>query len=194
MSCPSRKSGTGKGRPLIRRGVRRDTIPPEGGRLFGRLEAAPTGCLRPIRRGAHCAPAVFVGAARWGIGPYEVRAVSSHSVGAGLAPPFSKKRDGERKTPSSVAACAVTPSPWRGEGFGGAGPRGGQPTPQHFSLKGRVWAVTEVRLGKRRGTAPSGAILHTGGAAVLLYIWAELWYSIVNLISNIMFGDEKYEF
>ena len=76
----------------------------------------------------------------------------------------------------------------------GAGPRGGQPTPQHFSLKGRVWAVTEVRLGKRRGTAPSGAILHTGGAAVLLYIWAELWYSIVNLISNIMFGDEKYEF
>ena len=34
-------TGTRKERPLIRHGIRRDTFPPEGGRLFGRLEAAP---------------------------------------------------------------------------------------------------------------------------------------------------------
>ena len=36
-------TGTGVERPLIRHGICRDTFPPVGGRLFGRLEAAPTG-------------------------------------------------------------------------------------------------------------------------------------------------------
>ena len=31
--------GTGEGGPLIRHGIRRDTFPPQGGRLWGRLEA-----------------------------------------------------------------------------------------------------------------------------------------------------------
>ena len=46
-----------EGSPLIRHSIRRATFPPEGGRLWGRLEAAPAGCLRSLRRGAHRAPA-----------------------------------------------------------------------------------------------------------------------------------------
>ena len=41
MSRPSRKSGTGKGRPLIRRGVRRDTFPLEGGKAFRAAGSRP---------------------------------------------------------------------------------------------------------------------------------------------------------
>lgn len=33
--------GSREGRPLIRCGIRRATFPPQGVRLFGRLEAAP---------------------------------------------------------------------------------------------------------------------------------------------------------
>ena len=33
--------GSREGRPLIRCGIRRATFPPQGGRLFGRLPAAP---------------------------------------------------------------------------------------------------------------------------------------------------------
>ena len=43
--------GTGEGGPLIRRGSRRDTFPPQGGRLLGRLEAAPHECSSPDRKG-----------------------------------------------------------------------------------------------------------------------------------------------
>ena len=51
-------AGMGGGRPLIRHGMRRDTFPPAGGKALGAaLEAAPTGCLRSLRRGALCAPA-----------------------------------------------------------------------------------------------------------------------------------------
>ena len=46
-----------EGSPLIRHSIRRATFPPPGGRLWGRLEAAPAGCLRSLRRGAHRAPA-----------------------------------------------------------------------------------------------------------------------------------------
>ena len=44
-------AGTREGRPLIRHGMRRDTFPPEGERLSGQLEAAPSGCFRSLCRG-----------------------------------------------------------------------------------------------------------------------------------------------
>ena len=44
-------TGTGDGGPLIRHGSRRDTFPPQGGRLLGRLEAAPHECSSPDRKG-----------------------------------------------------------------------------------------------------------------------------------------------
>ena len=39
LSLACSVTGTGGGGPLIRRGSRRDTFPPQGGRLLGRLEA-----------------------------------------------------------------------------------------------------------------------------------------------------------
>ena len=75
-------------------------LPPGGGKALGAaLEAAPTGCLRSLRRGAHCAPAS--------------RPAGRNPLGAIL------RLGWEEEDPSSVAACAVTPSPWRGEGFSG---------------------------------------------------------------------------
>ena len=59
------------------------------------LEAAPTGCLRSLRRGALCAPA---------------------GRPAGLNPLGAILRLGwGEEDPSSVTAYAVTPSPLRGE-------------------------------------------------------------------------------
>ena len=39
LSLACSVTGTGEGGPLIRRGSRRDTFPPQGGRLWGQLEA-----------------------------------------------------------------------------------------------------------------------------------------------------------
>ena len=60
----------------------------------------PTGCLRSLRRGALCAPAS--------------RPAGRNPLGAILRLGWGEK------DPSSVTACAVTPSPRRGEGFGAA--------------------------------------------------------------------------
>ena len=73
--------------------------PQEGGRLFGRLEAAPAGSLRPLRRGALCAPAS--------------RPAGRNPLGAIL------RLGWEEEDPSSVTACAATPSPrWGGRLWG----------------------------------------------------------------------------
>ncbi len=101
MGVPPCGQRRAEDRPLIRRGIRRDTFPPGGGRLFGRLKAAPAGSLRPLRRGALCAPAV---------------PMSGPRLCAGTGPRPARPIDAGRGTeaPSSVAAYAVTPSPQEG--------------------------------------------------------------------------------
>ena len=87
-------AGMGEGRPLIRHGMRRDTFPPAGGKALGAaLEAAPMGCLRSLRRGALCAPAG--------------RPAGRNPLGVILRLGWGEE------DPSSVTACAVTPSPRR---------------------------------------------------------------------------------
>ena len=117
-------TGTGVERPLIRHGIRRDTFPPVGGRLFGRLEAAPAGSLRPLRRGALCAPAVPMSGPRLcaGTGPRPARPIDA---GRG------------KEAPSSVAAYAATPSPQEGGRLlGGCGIRWAP-----LSRGERLWAA-----------------------------------------------------
>ena len=93
-------AGTREGRPLIRHGMRRDTFPPAGGRLWGRLWKPPLrDALRPLRRGALCAPAG--------------RPAGRNPLGAILRLGWGEE------DPSSVTAYAVTPSPLWGEGFSG---------------------------------------------------------------------------
>ena len=106
-------AGMGGGRPLIRHGMRRDTFPPTGGKALGAaLEAAPMGCLRSLRRGALCAPTS--------------RPAGRNPLGAILRLGWGEE------DPSSVTACAVTPSPRRGEGFGGGS--GSRPYGMPFGL------------------------------------------------------------
>ena len=75
-----------EGSPLIRHSIRRATFPPPGGRLWGRLEAAPAGCLRSLRRGAHRAPAGLPPAAP--ILPGQARSPR------GVCPPIQHTRGG----------------------------------------------------------------------------------------------------
>ena len=82
--------GTEEGGPLIRRGKRRDTFPPQGGRLLGRLEACGRSWASAQGRGL----------------PPPVPGM------------FCDWYGGE-EDPSSAAARAATPSPHRGEGFWG---------------------------------------------------------------------------
>ena len=106
-------AGMGGGRPLIRHGMRRDTFPPTGGKALGAaLEAAPMGCLRSLRRGALCAPTS--------------RPAGRNPLGAILRLGWGEE------DPSSVTACAVTPSPRWGEGFGGGA--GSRPYGMPFGL------------------------------------------------------------
>ena len=84
-----------EGSPLIRHSIRRATFPPPGGRLWGRLWKPPLrDALRPLRRGALCAPAG--------------RPAGRNPLGAILRLGWGEE------DPSSVTACAVTPSPRRG--------------------------------------------------------------------------------
>ena len=86
-----------EGSPLIRHSIRRATFPPPGGRLWGRLEAAPAGCLRSLRRGAHRAPAglppaapILPGQARSPRGvcpPIQHTSGGSTNGGTGCGPP-----------------------------------------------------------------------------------------------------------
>ena len=90
LSLACSVTGTGGGGPLIRRGSRRDTFPPQGGRLLGRLEACGRSWASAQGRGL----------------PPPVPGM------------FCDWYGGE-EDPSSAAARAATPSPHRGEGFWG---------------------------------------------------------------------------
>ena len=89
-----------EGSPLIRHSIRRATFPPPGGRLWGRLEAAPAGCLRSLRRGAHRAPAGLPPAAP--ILPGQARSPR------GVCPPIQHTRGGST---NGGIGCGPPPAP-----------------------------------------------------------------------------------
>ena len=88
--------------------------------IQGRVRAPPTGCLRSLRRGALCAPAS--------------RPAGRNPLGAILRLGWGAD------DPSSVTACAVTPSSRRGEGFGGGS--GSRPYGMPFGLCAPLRHVT----------------------------------------------------
>ena len=140
--------GTGEGGPLIRRGSRRDTFPPQGGRLWGPLEAC--GRYWASAQGRGLSPPVSGMLCDWYGGrrtPHPSRLAPPHlppcggkafgaagslreilglCAGAGLAPAclwhVLRLVWGE-EDPSSVTARAAAPSPHRGKAFGAAGSR-----------------------------------------------------------------------
>ena len=75
-------------------------LPPTGGRLWGRLEAAPAGCLRSLRRGAHRAPAGLPPAAP--ILPGQARSPR------GVCPPIQHTRGGST---NGGIGCGPPPAP-----------------------------------------------------------------------------------
>ena len=136
--------GTGEGGPLIRHGIRRDTVPPVGGRFLGQLEACGRSWASAQGRGL--SPPVSGMLCDWYGGrrtPHPSRLAPPHlppcggkafgaagslreilglCSGAGLAPACLWHVLGlvrGEEDPSSVTARAAKPSPHRGEGFWG---------------------------------------------------------------------------
>ena len=116
-------TGTGVEDPLICHGICRDTFPLWGEGFSGGWKPPLRGPLQSLRRGAHCAPAVFHER------PWSLRRdgscpcpFSSEGCPKGVAPHRTEPlwdRDGGRKTPHPSRRYAVTPSPLWGEGFSG---------------------------------------------------------------------------
>ncbi len=75
-------------------------LPPSGGKALGRLEAAPAGCLRSLRRGAHRAPAGLPPAAP--ILPGQARSPR------GVCPPIQHTRGGST---NGGIGCGPPPAP-----------------------------------------------------------------------------------
>ena len=128
-----------EGSPLIRHSIRRATFPPEGGRLWGRLEAAPAGCLRSLRRGALCAPAGLPPAAP--ILPGQARSPR------GVGPPIQHTSGGST---NGGTGCRPPPAP-----DAGAMPKA---RVSRIGGPGRVWPVGPRRSRSHTGHTPPAAL------------------------------------